>query len=48
MRWAIVALAVIAPPMWRNIIVESANNFRPETLGEMSCLAADLNLTLIA
>lgn len=34
--------------VWRNIIVESANNFRPETLGEMSCLAADLNLTLIA
>jgi len=33
---------------WRNVIVESVTNIRPEDVGEAKCLAADFNLTLIA
>jgi hypothetical protein len=33
---------------WRALHVEDATNFRPEQIGEASCIAVDFTLTLIA
>jgi len=42
------ALYGAVTPAWRNVNVETVTNIRPESIGDIACLAADLNLTIIA
>jgi hypothetical protein len=36
------------PGIWRNVVAETAQNIRPETVGDHQVLAADLIFTFIA